>query len=172
MRICKIDKCNNKHFALGWCSKHYQRNYAHGNPYINKKKVHGMFGTLTYNSWDTLIQRCNNLNCPTHKHYGGRGIKVCDRWLDFRNFLTDMGERPIGLEIDRIDNDGDYEPDNCHWVTHKENNRNTRRTVLNMKIAEEVRALHKKGMKPKKISEVLNIKIHSISSILYNNYWK
>lgn len=73
-----------------------------------------------------MIQRCNNIKNQAYKDYGGRGIKVCERWLKFQNFLEDMGERPDGYEIDRIDNDGNYCKENCKWSSSKENCRNKR----------------------------------------------
>ena len=84
----------------------------------------------TYQTWLDMRQRCTNPNSPPYKNYGGRGIKVCNRWLDFKSFLEDMGERPIGLSIDRIDNNGNYEPSNCRWVNHKTQCRNYRRNVI------------------------------------------
>jgi hypothetical protein len=86
----------------------------------------------TYTSWANMMKRCYDPNCPQYKDYGGRWITVCERWHDFINFLADMGTRPAGLVIDRINNDGNYEPGNCRWTTYKvsANNRRERRQDL------------------------------------------
>jgi hypothetical protein len=91
----------------------------------------------TYNTWCSMIQRCTLPTCKDFKRYGARGIIVCGRWLIFENFLTDMGERPIGKTIDRYPNAaGNYEPGNCRWATpqeQSENRRNTRNYTLDGK---------------------------------------
>jgi len=79
-----------------------------------------------YMRWAQMIQRCNNPDHPRFKDYGGRGITVCARWLAFENFAADMGEPPAGMMLDRENNDGNYEPGNCRWVTQLVSARNTR----------------------------------------------
>lgn len=86
--------------------------------------------TPTYRIWVGMRQRCNNPSNCEYASYGKRGISVCARWNDFSAFLSDMGERPRGRSIDRINNDGDYELSNCRWVTPSEQARNTRRTKM------------------------------------------
>lgn len=81
--------------------------------------------TPTYNSWRKMKERCTNPNHDRYPRYGGRGIKICDRWLhSFQNFLEDMGNRPYGKTLDRIDPNGNYEPSNCRWATIKQQARN------------------------------------------------
>lgn len=85
---------------------------------------HGMSGTKTYAAWRGMHERCATNQKRVYPRYAGRGIQVCDRWASFDNFLADMGEAPPGLSLDRIDNDGNYEPGNCRWATLVEQCRN------------------------------------------------
>ena len=83
-----------------------------------------------YRSWDAMIQRCTNPNHKHYKNYGGRGIKVCNQWLESaESFLKDMGLCPEGFTLDRLDVDEDYTPENCRWVARKDQDRNKRNTV-------------------------------------------
>lgn len=93
---------------------------------------HGLRNTPEYVAWANMVQRCHNQNHPKYNQYGARGIRICDRWSNFELFLEDMGWRPSsGYSLDRIDNDGNYEPTNCEWSTLKDqlNNRTISRMI-------------------------------------------
>lgn len=93
--------------------------------------IHGFSGHPIFRIWQGMVDRCHNPNNQSYKWYGGRGIKVCRRWRNSpKTFLNDMGERPKGLSLDRINNDGNYEPSNCRWATTKQQMRNYRRNKM------------------------------------------
>ena len=129
---CKIDGCfgtgNKKYghesFVKGFCDKHYQRFKKYGDPNITTK-YHGITKHPYYETWRNMKQRCSNKNRKDYKNYGGKGVKVCNKWKnDFQQFCLDMGTRPDGYLLDRIDYNGNYEPKNCRWVSVAKSSRN------------------------------------------------
>lgn len=121
-------KLNNGHTQSCGCllKEHARKNAA-------KSRTHGQTKTATYQAWRGMRDRCENPSNSSYKNYGGRGIKVCQRWLEsFENFFADMGARPTAKHsLDRFpDQDGDYEPKNCRWATWTEQQRNKRNNSL------------------------------------------
>ena len=97
---------------------------------VKRSTIHGHTTggscSRTYNSWGNMLDRCSNPKSKDWANYGGRGIKVCEHWQDFKNFLVDMDERPVNKTLDRKNNEGNYELSNCRWATRSEQARNRR----------------------------------------------
>lgn len=126
MKPCTIKGCARKHYARGWCRIHHDRWLRQGDPLVNLRWKGGITKHPMYRAWAGMINRCTNPNHSSYHRYGGAGITVCERWRDFRNFLEDMGERPKGRTLDRVDPYGSYSPENCRWATVKEQRANIR----------------------------------------------
>ena len=141
---CSVEGCDKPYFGKGFCLMHYARWRKTGSPGpalpYNRKVIFTVKDHPLHEVWRGMVKRCYYEKHPQYKNYGGRGIKVCDRWLGvdgFDNFLEDMGERPEGTypsgrpyyTLDRIDGDNDYCKENCRWASgveqgsHKINNR-------------------------------------------------
>jgi len=128
--LCKVKGCKKKYHVNGYCSGHESQRIRHGKITATKIKDiehHGLAGTREYANWAGMKARCHNKKSVDYKFYGGKGIKVCDRWRNsFKAFVEDMGERPDGMSLDRVDPFGDYEPGNCRWATTEQQSRNKR----------------------------------------------
>jgi len=131
---CKCDCGNLKAISsTHLCSGHTQScGCLHSEVIAAISTTHNASRTSEYRIWCTMIQRCTNPNSVTYPRYGGRGVRVCERWAEsFENFQSDMGKRPSTKHsIDRIDGEGHYEPGNCRWVTSKVQGRNKRNNIV------------------------------------------
>ena len=141
-RVCCVDSCCKPVRACGLCSGHLHKLQRYGVADTPSKKVQdGRTKHPLYNTWKGMRQRCKNPHFKQYADYGGRGIVVCERWAmpvkGFWNFVEDMGKRPDGYTLDRINPDGNYCPDNCQWADRLTQNNNTRRTVAAEKMAIE-----------------------------------
>ena len=141
--------------------------YKYGNQIILNPSEYGL--------WCSMKKRCYSKNHTSYKYYGGRGITVCDRWRkSFTAFLEDMGVKPFkNAQLDRIDGNGNYEPENCRWVTCTENIRNKSNIKLSIEKAREIRLLYNtKGVKQKELCKIYDVTQKLISYILNNKTWR
>ena len=133
---------------------------------IGKKK------TPEYTAWNNMRSRCNNPNDPGYINYGGRGISVCARWDSFANFLFDMGRRPTGHSIDRIDNDRPYEPGNCRWADRTTQNQNKRGARLSPEKADEIRLRVASGETQYSLAKEFGVGFGTVHAVVHFQTWR
>lgn len=139
----------------------------------HNRYVHGMTGTPTYKSWTEMKGRCLNPENNNYPGWGGRGIQICDRWkVSFQNFLDDMGEKPPGTTLERVDNDGNYEPENCIWADRTVQSRNRSFTKLSEGLVAEIREDRASGMTLAEISAKYQISISHAHRVATGESWK
>lgn len=178
MNQCIVNNCSKSISVKKLCGTHYSRLQRKGTvgasiP-VRIRFKHG-FDTRThplYTRWHSMRTRCYTPSSPSYKNYGGRGIKVCKRWDNFANFLEDMGKPPTPYhQIDRINNDGDYEPSNCRWATPAEQARNRNSTKLSLIDIENIKKLYRlKLHTQKEIGIMYNVGQDHISRIVNDKY--
>jgi len=126
--VCAVEDCELRLLARSYCEKHYNSFMKYGDPLKTFTGFRQQTKHPLYFTWRSMNRRCDTPSQSRYERYGGRGIKVCDRWTGiggFANFLEDMGDKPTpDHQLDRIDNDGDYTPENCRWVTRSDNQLN------------------------------------------------
>ena len=147
MELCIVEGCKRKPILEGYCFQHFKtvRKFDLYKRDVKKQKR---------NLWSSMLQRCNNPKNIAYKWYGGRGIRVCKEWHKYDNFHKDMGDRPEGYQLDRIDNDGDYKLSNCRWVTARDNIRNSRVAFLYPEIVIEIRKMKRNAIARKTWKEL------------------
>lgn len=175
MKVCKIKGCNNRHKGHGYCPAHLWKYKTYGDPLYSKIERHGLINTPEYGIWSSMKTRCYNKLSPNYCRYGGRGIIICARWkYSFLTFYSDMGKKPFPeAQIDRIDNNGNYEPGNCRWTTASINSQNRSSTKLSIKKAQKIRTIYSnKNISMKQLAEMYNVCPMTICHIINNRYWK
>ena len=172
-------------FLCSYCLQEVERRLSHGkrqkscgcakNRFISQsKRTHGETNTRLYHIWALIKNRCLTESSKDYKNYGGRGITICNEWLDFIPFRDWSLKNDYGnvLQIDRKDNDKGYYPENCRWVTNKENSRNRRTTKLSLEKIIEIRAKYNSGYyTQKQLAKEYNVSFGHISDIVNNERW-
>jgi hypothetical protein len=133
----------------------------------------GYYNHPLYQTWERMLRRCTDPKCSDYDRYGAKGIRVCTRWFYIENFIFDMGERPIGFTLDRINNEGWYTPENCRWASAKTQTRNSSVPKLNVQIVEEIKKLRfTKKLSYRKLGKIYNVDHSTIYAIFKGNTWR
>ena len=135
-------------------------------------RKHGMSHSPELEAHHSMMTRCYNKQCASYNGYGGRGIMVCDRWYKNASaFISDMGKRPIGYSLERIDNNKGYSPANCVWAAPKTQQRNRRTTKLNEVAVRVIRYLYANGVSGKRLSKAYSVSASTISTAVNGHTW-
>lgn len=132
---------------------------------------HGHFRSPTWYSHKGMLYRCQDPGSNQYANYQARGITVCERWQTFANFLEDMGERPDGKTLDRIDNDKGYSKENCRWATLQEQGRNTRRSKLTLETATAAAVMRLRGEWGRIVAAKFGISRSTVNDIVNGRCW-
>jgi hypothetical protein len=158
-QVCSIDGCHRISHGPLYCKVHKDRTKK-GDGNLEIRDNIGQ--TTRYKNlamvFSSMKQRCNNPNVACYHNYGGRGIRVCDRWSQFSVFLADMGEPPEGdFSIDRINNDGDYSPENCRWATREQQSKNSRVFKITDDVKQQIKDLLSSNLTYNDIAKIIGL---------------
>lgn len=166
---CSHKGCKNKAHSRGLCQSHYWHFRKKNPEKVMRYEKHIGKDVNTYTIWKLMKSRCHNEYATGYKRYGAKGIKVCDEWFDsYDAFVRDMGNRPIGKQLDRIDGRKGYSKENCRWVTPAENNRNRASNKLNMQKAIEIRM---SNLSVVTLADRYNVSIDTINNVRRGRSW-
>jgi len=174
---CSIKICDGHIVSPGakYCAAHLKRLRVFGNLQVRrpiKRRVWGskVSKTAEYRAWASMKERCSNKLSPSYSQYGGRGIRVCKRWEIFDNFVFDMGIRPRGHSLERINNSRGYMPSNCKWATQTEQVRNRRNSVT-LEMSKKVVGILSIGNTAKATAEAVGISVTVVYKIRNGEHW-
>lgn len=177
--LCCIKGCNQLIRAAMLCHRHYMALWKYGHPLGTSNRRNDTTPRVYRPkmrekwTWHGMLDRCHNPDAPNFKDYGARGISVCGRWRDsFEAFYEDMGPKPAGHSIERVNFQGNYEPGNCRWATILDQNRNKRDVVLTASIVADAKKRHAAGESVARLAREAGVKYHTMYQAIRGKSWK